>query len=93
LFVPPRSQQAEVIVTEREQYEAWFSVEFSSLTSRSGVGFDLAKENGFRIWQASRRAALEEAACQWDGCFYDGVGERIEIGAAIRALVNGETNE
>jgi alpha/beta superfamily hydrolase len=33
-----------------------------------------------------RRAALEGAAIQWDGCFYEGVGERIDIGAAIRAL-------
>jgi hypothetical protein len=47
---------------------------------------------GRAIERISRRAALEEASRQWDGCFYDGVGERIEIGAAIRALATGETN-
>jgi hypothetical protein len=35
---------------------------------------------------SERGSALEGAAIQWDGCFYEGVGERIDIGAAIRAL-------
>jgi hypothetical protein len=44
------------------------------------IGFARAIEKEYR------RAALEEDALQWDGCFYEGVGERIDIGAAIRAL-------
>jgi hypothetical protein len=42
-------------------------------------------------WQAGRLAALREAASQWDGCFYEDVGERIDIGAAIRALSQKES--
>lgn len=31
--------------------------------------------------------AVERIAQEWDGCMYDGVGEAIDIGAAIRSSV------
>jgi hypothetical protein len=46
---------------------------------------------GRAIEQASRRAALEEVAAQWDGCIYRGIGEDIDIGSSIRNIAK-ETN-
>jgi hypothetical protein len=81
-------------VDSREQFEAWLESHDDEFNKASCDGL---RSLGALVWQASRRAALEEAAqlCAKRSERAGTMGraiEAIDLALAIRTLSTGDTN-